>query len=447
MPNGKPTCFVAMPFGKPNTALRHHYDKVYEHIIKIPVEDAGFHCDRADKIPGTEDAGEAMKNNLLEAALVVVDLSDRNPNVFYELGYRHALKKPTITIASTEEMENIGLPFNIRQYKTIPYDMSDIASIDTCRETIRRLAETYRSLSRDGIGGPPPDLPEPTLADLEHKLEIGLANIHNTLAELAPTRSSEIERMLRQVVASVDAYAGQADGIKDLKTELSRLVRSSTLVRQTEDLGVVSIHPNRLEAIEREFFRKMQDEEEGIDIVGSTIFGLKGRAVATNEKILRLFHDKGTRPDFQLRILLTHWDHVSGRQAQEKTTKNIARYVISKELLDAVKTLRHQGISEFVKFYRGAPTCFTIICRGQKQMLLNPYPYEREAFNSWSIVFRETDGGVYDEFARAHFEQPWDNKDLTVPFSDECLPELEKRYREDLARAREDIDREIENHP
>ncbi len=76
-------------------------------------------------------------------------------------------------------------------------------------------------------------------------------------------------------------------------------------------------------------------------------------------------------------------------------------------------------------------------------MLLNPYPYQREAFNSWSIVFRETYGGIFDDFKAAHFEQPWENKNLTVPFSAACLPELTNRYQEEVARARDDLEKEI----
>jgi hypothetical protein len=440
----KPLCFVAMPFGKTGTEMRAKYDRVYNHLIKMPIEAAGFICDRADKIPGTDDILDMLKSKLVTATLVVVDLSDRNPNVFYELGFRHALNKPTITIANTNEIETIGLPFNIRQYNTIPYDLSDIVSVDTCRLKIKELATTFgKQLSGEGMSKGGETIKEPSLREIETKLEIGLANIRGLLIEMTPSRSSETEKLFEKVITSADVLGNQAESIKDLRSQLSDIIHSSKFVEQANGLGVVSLHRNRLDAIEHEFFRKMQDEEEGIDIVGSTIFGLKGRSFATNDKILKLLHEKGQRPDFQLRILLTHWDYVSGRQAQEKTEKNIARYVISKELLDAVKSLAKLGISRSVRFYRSAPTCFTIICRGQKEMLLNPYPYEREAFNSWSIVFRETYGGIYEDFKSAHFEQPWENKNLTIPFSEACLPELVKRYHEEVARARDDLDKEI----
>jgi len=209
-----------------------------------------------------------------------------------------------------------------------------------CRLKIKELATTfYRALDVASGHARIRKPYEPTLADLEQKLEIGLGNIHHMVSEIGPSRSLETERLLQKFVSSVDLLSGQAEGIKELKSQLSQITQSSGFVQQADTLGVVSIHRNRLDAVEHEFFRRMQDEEEGIDIVGSTIFGLKGRSFATNEKILKLLHDKCQRPDFRLRILLTHWDHVSGRQAQEKTEKNVARYVISRELLDAVKAL------------------------------------------------------------------------------------------------------------
>jgi hypothetical protein len=82
-------------------------------------------------------------------------------------------------------------------------------------------------------------------------------------------------------------------------------------------------------------------------------------------------------------MLFTHWDYISFRQDQERTEKNIARYVISKELKDAVDVLKTTNLTGCLRFYKGSPTCFTIVCHGARQMLLNPYPYQAEAYNTW----------------------------------------------------------------
>jgi hypothetical protein len=442
MRNQKPVCFVVMPFGKEGTETRERFNRTYEYIIKKPICEAGYSCIRGDEIPGTENIVDMLKSQLVKAALVIADLSDKNANVFYELGFRHALNKPTITISDADELT--GLPFNISHYRTISYRLNDIVSIDKCREGILNLAKAfYDEYQKDTQREETGEHYEPSLSELESKFEIGLSNIHRLVADTVPIFSEETKRSLQQLIEPLQVLAAQVSGIQEINEKFSRLASSSEFVRQADLLGVVSIHRNRLDAIEHEFYRKMQDEDEGIDIVGSTIFGLKGRSFATNEKIIELLRAKSTQPKFCIRILLTHWDYVSGRQVQEKTEKNVARYVIAKELLEAVKMLHDKGLSNYVRFYRGAPTCFTLICVGQRQMLLNPYPYEREAFNSWSVVFRETPGGIYQDFKKAHVDQPWDNLSLTVPLSDEGMLEIEKRYRAEVRRAKEELDKEI----
>jgi len=98
MGNQKPVCFVVMPFGKEGTEARRRFDRVYKYIIKKPIVEAGYDCIRGDELPGTEDIVDMLKSELVKAALVVADLSDRNANVFYELGFRHAMDLSLIHI-------------------------------------------------------------------------------------------------------------------------------------------------------------------------------------------------------------------------------------------------------------------------------------------------------------------------------------------------------------
>jgi len=444
MESQKPVCFVIMPFGKEGTEARKTFDKVYQLIIQKPVIEAGYLCLRADEIQGVKDIVDMLKSEISKAALVIADLSERNPNVFYELGFRHALNKPAITISNADELEKDRLPFNIRQYKTISYRLNDIELVDKCRETISNLANKYyteyKKRLKSEITG---DRHEPSLSEIESKIEIGLSNIVRSLSDLTPALSLETKNLLQQLVEPVRVLSTQSINIQDIQVKLADIMCASAFQQQANLLGVVSIHRDRLDAIEHEFYRMMQDEDEGIDIVGSTIFGLRGRSFATNDKIIDLLRSKATNPRFKIRILLTHWEYVSGRQAQEKTQKNTARYVIVKELFDGVKKLISKGLENSIRFYMGAPTCFSIVCTGNKHMLLNPYPYELEAFNSWSIVFRDTTGGIYNDFKKAHIDQPLDNVNLTVRYSTECMPEIERRYKTEMKRAKEDLEKEI----
>lgn len=90
----RPHAFVAMPFGrKPGPdGTEVDFNRVYDELIAPAIELAGLSAFRADK----EQAGGSiladMFQELLIADLVVADLSIPNPNVWYEIGVRHALR-------------------------------------------------------------------------------------------------------------------------------------------------------------------------------------------------------------------------------------------------------------------------------------------------------------------------------------------------------------------
>jgi tetratricopeptide (TPR) repeat protein len=101
----KPTCFVVMGFGEktdPNSNKTFNLDKSYRILIKPAVEAAGFQCERADEIQHAGLIDVPMYDRLLNADLVVADLSCWNVNAFFELGVRYALKpRATVVIAES----------------------------------------------------------------------------------------------------------------------------------------------------------------------------------------------------------------------------------------------------------------------------------------------------------------------------------------------------------
>jgi hypothetical protein len=80
--------FVAMPFG---TKEGIDFNQVYTVLIKPALEGAGFEVFRADEEMAAGNIRTDMFQELLLADLVV-DLSINSPNVWYELGVRHALR-------------------------------------------------------------------------------------------------------------------------------------------------------------------------------------------------------------------------------------------------------------------------------------------------------------------------------------------------------------------
>ena len=82
--------FVAMPFGVKEGI---DFNRVYDDYIKPALESAEFEVFRADEEMRAGNIRTDMFQELMLADLVVADLSIDNPNVWYELGVRHALRK------------------------------------------------------------------------------------------------------------------------------------------------------------------------------------------------------------------------------------------------------------------------------------------------------------------------------------------------------------------
>ena len=96
----KPHAFVAMPFGSkpgPDGQLI-DFNRIYTEYIQPAVEAAGLEVFRADQEQRAGDIITDMFQELLIADLVVADLTIDNPNVWYELGVRHALRARGIVL-------------------------------------------------------------------------------------------------------------------------------------------------------------------------------------------------------------------------------------------------------------------------------------------------------------------------------------------------------------
>jgi len=109
----KKICFVVMGYGVKidySTGRELDLDKTYRNIVKPAVIEAGLECIRADDIKHSGIIDIPMYHYLYSADVVIADLSTYNPNAFYELGIRHALR-PHTTIAIAEK--ELKYPFDL----------------------------------------------------------------------------------------------------------------------------------------------------------------------------------------------------------------------------------------------------------------------------------------------------------------------------------------------
>ena len=101
-----------MPFSGTASCTEAEWTEVFETVLKLGIENAGldYVCRRSAATRGNIVA--QIIKDLNDAYVVVADLTDQNPNVFYELGVRHALKNRTILLAQNRK----HIPFDLGGY-------------------------------------------------------------------------------------------------------------------------------------------------------------------------------------------------------------------------------------------------------------------------------------------------------------------------------------------
>lgn len=108
----RPTAFVVMQFTD-------EYNVLFDEVIKPTCESFGYAVQRGDDPNMTGSIIEDIIKAIREASVVIADITPDNPNVFYEVGYSHALAKPTILLSDRKRGK---LPFDVSGFRTLFYD-------------------------------------------------------------------------------------------------------------------------------------------------------------------------------------------------------------------------------------------------------------------------------------------------------------------------------------
>lgn len=112
--------------------------EVYSEVYVPTCEKHGLKCWRVDEIARPGSITKDIVEGILDADVIIADLTDRNANVFYELGIAHATGNKTIMTAQSEK----DVPFDIASYRVIYYDHSLMG----CKELSKKLGEAIKEL-------------------------------------------------------------------------------------------------------------------------------------------------------------------------------------------------------------------------------------------------------------------------------------------------------------
>lgn len=127
------TCFYITPIGNDDSVERKHADLFLSSIVEPALEEFNLKVVRADKISNPGMITSQIIEHIHKSKLVIVDLSFNNPNVYYELSFRHSFNLPTIHLIRKQDK----IPFDLHDFRTIIIDTTDIYTLVPQLESYR----------------------------------------------------------------------------------------------------------------------------------------------------------------------------------------------------------------------------------------------------------------------------------------------------------------------
>ena len=204
------TCFFIAPIGVEGSDTRVRSDNILKFIIVPTVSACGYTAIRADEIFEPGIIPTQIFQHILEDDLVIADLTNGNPNVYYELALRHAIRKPWIQISQSE----FTLPFDIAHARTILF-LETEEGVDKFKQ---ELAKQIKSIEQNP--GRPFDSPISTAIDILQLRKSG---------NLVEERIAEILSMLQDLRGEfVRNLREQSERISELQSQSSTEIMRST---------------------------------------------------------------------------------------------------------------------------------------------------------------------------------------------------------------------------
>lgn len=178
-------CFVITPIGEEGSPIRRLADGVVEAVIRPVLKDFNFEVQAAHHISLAGSISKQVIDQLLNAELVIANLTTLNANVMYELAVRHCVGKPVVAIAE----HGTKLPFDISDERTIFYS-NDMEGV---RELTKRLKESITT----ALNQAEPDNPVYRVAQMQVLLK--------------PSETQDKDALLMKYLQRIEQRIGQLD--------------------------------------------------------------------------------------------------------------------------------------------------------------------------------------------------------------------------------------------
>jgi hypothetical protein len=249
--------FTIQQVGAKESPDRKRADDIYEFIIVPAVKETGLEPYRADLDLTPGAITPKMLSELLNARVVIADLTGRNPNVFYELGIIHSFERPLISIADSAA----SLPFDAKDERIIELGdyPPDGLSMRQGQRAIASLSESLKIVLAESY------TPRSPLREVAANRSVDQLAPENPLAaEMAQMRKT-LEDIWQRMTLERNGPEKYVRAISSLEQDRDRLERRVDDLRAFE-----REYRRRLEAYLEAQLRDLQDVQESSDNVSET---------------------------------------------------------------------------------------------------------------------------------------------------------------------------------
>ncbi len=198
--------------------------------IETAVESTGkdFKCERADDTYTNLSIWcDRICKNIRKSKYLIVDTTDKNPNVFYELGFSHALQN-TKAIIITQNVKDA--PFDIKDLNHIVYSERDFPAM---REEIKKAILTLEE--KEAEESYINKTPEEVIIELKNQLRVEEERAAKFKTDLIETE--EREKKLKEHIKEIESI--QQNPVKEAESNIIKLegtiAELRTKLRYTED--------------------------------------------------------------------------------------------------------------------------------------------------------------------------------------------------------------------
>lgn len=201
------TCFVIQPFDADT------FDKRYEEVFAPAIRDAALEPYRVDEDPNVDVPIEAIEGGIQKAAVCLADITTDNPNVWYELGFAIASRRPVVMVCS-DERTGKKYPFDIQHRSIINYKTQSLSDFQNLRTGITKRIQALlkKSETARAIEASEQIAPVEGLTQVELIVLSAIASSATTPNEAVPAYSTK-EQVYRLGFTSI----GYSLGLQRLK--------------------------------------------------------------------------------------------------------------------------------------------------------------------------------------------------------------------------------------